>query len=256
MGLMNCSHGVDRRSFLRRAGMSTVGLSLYQAICRSEAASREGLAPPSARKSLIIIWLDGGPSQLDTFDPHPGKKIAGPTQAIATSLPGVQFAAALPRLAEKMDRLALIRSVVGTESDHARARYLLKTGYPLSASLVHPVVGSMCAAHLPANGCALPGYISIMSDYPAQAGYLGERFNPYGIQDPKNPLQNLDSSVSKERLNRRIQGLDVMERSLSARNRDAHERTLVMEQTKQAISVMNSTEMKAFFYREEPKVTQ
>jgi hypothetical protein len=253
---MNGMDVLNRRDFMKRSGLSSIGLGLYQAICRADWAASKGSAPPSSHRSLIILWLDGGPSQLETFDPHPGKRISGPTKAIDTSLSGVQFAASLPRLAEKMDQMSVIRSVVGTESDHARARYLLKTGYPISASLVHPLLGCICSAHLPPNECALPGYISMMSDFPAQAGYLGERFNPYGIQDPKDPLQNLGSRVPSDRLARRIKGLTVLEQALGQRNPEALSRTLGLEQTEQALAVMNSTDMKAFNYREEPTEIQ
>jgi hypothetical protein len=254
---------VGRRGFLRKAGLSSLSLYLYQAICRAETQTNANpkWSPKASgtlsyagqpAKSLIVLWLDGGPSQLETFDPHPGSEISGPTKAIPTNVPGIQFAEGLPQLAEKMNRIGLIRSMVGTESDHARARYLLKTGYPISGALVHPMLGSICSAHLPPNGCSLPSFISICSDYPAQAGYLGEKYKPYGIQDPKEPLQNIISPVSADRLNRRIQGLRVLENSLARRNPAVIERTLGLEQTDQALAVMNSSELKAFDFREEP----
>src|SRR5215207_3154676 len=85
---------------------------------RSEANEAARLAGPPRAQSLIVLWMAGGPSQLESFDPHPGRRIAGDTRAIETSLRGVKLAAGLPRLAEQMQSLALVRSLVSKEGDH------------------------------------------------------------------------------------------------------------------------------------------
>ncbi|MFN9912167.1 MAG: DUF1501 domain-containing protein, partial [Pirellulaceae bacterium] len=101
-----------------------------------------GKSPGKAR-SLIFLWMQGGPSQLETWDPHPGTVIGGSTRAIATSLPGVQIAAGLPQMAEQLHRVTLVRSILGQEGDHERATYQMKTGWRPDPTVIHPSLGSI-----------------------------------------------------------------------------------------------------------------
>ena len=105
---------------------------------------------------MILLWMAGGPSQLETFDPHPGKKIAGGTRAINTSTKGVQFAEGLPRVAELMDELTIVRSMVSKEGDHERATYNVKTGYRPDPTLVHPSIGAVVCHELPEAEVDIP----------------------------------------------------------------------------------------------------
>ena len=85
------------------------------------------------------MWLGGGPSQLETFDPHPDTRIAGGTKAIATAVQGIQLAQGFEQLADLMGSVALIRSMVSKEGDHERGTYLMKTGYRPDPTVEHPV---------------------------------------------------------------------------------------------------------------------
>src|SRR5690606_37230307 len=111
---------LTRRGFCRLASISALGWASARALNLAEAC--HAAEAKAKAKSLILLWLNGGPSQLETFDPHPGGEFCGPTKAIATSQPGVQIADGLPRVAEQMHSIALIRSMVGKEGDHDRAR--------------------------------------------------------------------------------------------------------------------------------------
>ena len=125
--------------------------------------------PPRRRgaerpRSLITVWLSGGPSQLETWDPHPGTKTGGPTKAIATSIPGVEIASAFPMLAEKIHHLSVIRSLISKEGDHDRATYLVKTGFRPDPTLRHPSVGAIVAHALPNDQLEIPEVISLGYD--------------------------------------------------------------------------------------------
>src|SRR5436309_129790 len=85
--------------------------------------------PSNKKKSCILLWMNGGPSQLDTFDLKPAHKNGGGAKEIATRVPGVQISENLPRLAQRMKDLALIRTITGKENDHPRAAYHMRTGY-------------------------------------------------------------------------------------------------------------------------------
>ncbi|MGE0538413.1 MAG: DUF1501 domain-containing protein [Pirellulales bacterium] len=209
--------------------------------------------------SLILLWLDGGPSQLETFDPHPGK-IAGPTKSIPTSVPEVRFGEGLPRLAELMDRMTIIRSVTGTELDHLRSMYQVKTGFAPSASIVHPTLGAICAAHLPEPTCELPPFITIIATTSvtssnsggAEAGYLGQNYNPFRTGDPINPPTNLRSTVSWKRFQRRMEGLRIVEHARAEQNAALATRLGGSEQTQQIVKMMASPQSRAFSIDTEP----
>src|SRR5262245_15320494 len=140
---------LHRRSFLRglaSAGwLATVGQVLGQ-------EERPGERP----RSLIVLWLQGGPSQLETFDPHPGADIAGGTRAIDTAVRGVQLAEGFTRLAEEMGSVALVRSMVTREGDHERGTYLLKTGHGPELAVTHPTIGAVLCSELGEAGAEIP----------------------------------------------------------------------------------------------------
>ena len=120
----NCDCVVDRRSFLRVAAASSAAagaLSWTDAICLSaDDLRKRGMA-------CILLWMDGGPSQFETFSPKPGHDNGGETKAIATSVPGIQIAEDLPKVAKVMNDLAVIRSMTSKEGSHPRASFLLHT---------------------------------------------------------------------------------------------------------------------------------
>src|ERR1700734_3453811 len=113
---------IDRRGFLKLTGVSWL-----TPVGRLLADQAERTRRPA--QSIILLWLDGGPSQLETFDPHPDTRIAGATKAIATAAKGIQLAEGYEHLADWMGSVALVRSMVSKEGDHERGTYLMKTGY-------------------------------------------------------------------------------------------------------------------------------
>src|SRR5580658_7498229 len=126
---------VRRRDFLR--GISAAALATGacnwtdRVSLRASELRRQGLA-------CILLWMPGGPSQLETFDPKSGHSNSGETQAIDTCVSGIRLADNLPRLATVADRLAIVRSMTTKEGNHQRASYLLHTAYVPTASIHHP----------------------------------------------------------------------------------------------------------------------
>ena len=96
-------------------------------------------------KRMILLWMDGGPSQYDTFNPKPGSEYQGPTQAIHTNVPGIDIGEHWPKTAKVFDKIALIRSMVSDEKDHFRAIKLVRTGYPIKPTIAYPTWGSVVA---------------------------------------------------------------------------------------------------------------
>jgi hypothetical protein len=243
--------GAVTRRGLGRLSLSALAYSVAHRVSLAEQVVPAERKPPA--KSLIVLWLDGGPSQLETFDPQPGGAIGGPTQAIPTAAPGLRIAAGLPRLAEQMHTIALVRSMTSKEGDHERGRYLLKTGYRMNPTVVHPSLGAICAAQLPRGRCDLPLYVGIMSnDRISRGGYLGNEYDPFRIDDPAEPLPDVTSRVPVERRRRRLDDLAVVEQSFARRYAEPSKRTQHQAQVSRALQMMDSAQLRAFRVEDEP----
>src|SRR5262245_8630367 len=180
--------GGSRRWFLQTGLAGLAGLSWTELVgCRARAPA----ASAASRKAVILIWLSGGPSHIDTWDPKPDapSEIRGPWRSIATNVPGVRIGEHLPRQASIMDRLAIIRSVdCQSSTDHYPAP--MQAGNPLAqrvrvgaSSATHPSMGSIAARFRGPNDTAMPAFVGL-ADPPLWladvlgAGPLGGAFEP------------------------------------------------------------------------------
>ncbi len=236
----------DRRRFLTLAGLSWL-TPLGQLLARDAEQSR---APA---RSLILLWMGGGPSQLETFDPHPGTVIAGGTKAIATAVQGIQLAEGCERLAEQMASLTLVRSMVSKEGDHERGTYMMKTGYRPDPTVVHPSIGAVCCHELPVGRTDIPRHISILAGrWPSRGGYLGGEYDAFLVGDPKETLPDVLSPIKGARELARVQDLDVVERAFSRTRSRRVSTTLHRETVARARVMMTSEQLKAFDVAQEP----
>lgn len=123
-------------------------------------AARAEAVPQHEHKSCILLWMGGGPSQVDTFDMKPDAPdaIRGQFQPIATNVPGIQICEHLPRLAKLTDKLALLRNMSTGEADHHRASYYMQTGYKILPNTNHPLLGSIASAELDREETELPNF--------------------------------------------------------------------------------------------------
>lgn len=241
--------GVTRRDALQAA--VGFGLSLALPGLDARAAARRGA---ERAKSLILLWMAGGPSQLETWDPHPGTKIGGPTQSIRTKVPGLEIAGLYPQTAEQIDALSVIRSLVSKEGDHERGTYFLKTGYRPDPTVQHPSMSAVLAHQIPAQGLEIPSHVSLGGgQWPARGGYLGDRFDAFRVFDPGQGLRNMRPHVSDVRQRRRLKNLDVVTQSFRRGRRVQTENTLHQLTVEQALAMMTSDQLKAFELDEEPQ---
>jgi len=226
--------GITRRDFIKVGALGVVGLSAAD-LFRMQAAY--GAEEPAAR-SVILLWMDGGPPQHETFDPKPGAplEIRGEFKAIPTNVDGVQVCELMPRMAKQMDKVALLRTLAHNEGAHERACHILLTGWHPLSPLVYPSLGSVVARELGGRG-PLPPYVAIPSSSFAfghgQSGYLEAAFNPVSVGGDPNHSGfkvrdvNLSKNVTRERVDRRrtlLQALDSafrrFEESPEAKSRD------------------------------------
>ncbi|MFI5461073.1 MAG: DUF1501 domain-containing protein [Isosphaerales bacterium] len=237
---------LDRRGFLKLAGMSWL-TPVGQLLADQAERSRQ------PAQSVILLWLGGGPSQLETFDPHPGSKIAGGTKAIATAARGVELAHGFEQLAGQMGSVSLIRSMISKEGDHERGTYMMKRGYRPDPTVEHPSIGAVCCHELPAGRTEIPRHISILTgQWPSRGGFLGGEFDAFQAGDPKGPLVDVSAGVAGHRDAARVHDLDVLERAFARGRRARAEATLHRETLARARVMMSSEQLKAFDVSQEP----
>ncbi len=240
--------GVNRRNFLALTGL---GVSWLTPVGQLLAQQAERSHRPA--QSIILLWLDGGPSQLETFDPHPDTRIAGGTKAISTSCQGVQLAAGFEQLAGELRSVALVRSMVSKEGDHERGTYLMKTGYRPDPTVEHPSIGAICCHELPAGSTDIPRHISILTGrWPSRGGFLGGEFDAFQVGDPKAALPDVAAGVPSERDQARVHDLDVLERTFARGRSRRVGATLHRETLSRARLMMTSEQLKAFDVSQEP----
>jgi uncharacterized protein (DUF1501 family) len=240
-----------RRWCVEVAGL---GLSLALPALPARAAARRGVERPG---SLVTLWLAGGPSQFETFDPHPGSPVGGPTRAIETAIPGVRIAADYPQVAAVLDRFAVVRSVVSKEGDHERGTHALKTGYRPDPVLTHPALGAVVAHELPAAAIDLPACIALgTGGFPSRGGYLGATLDPYRVPVPGGRGRNLVPLVAADRQGRRLAALEAASRAFAAGRRAAVERTLHDHVRGEALALMESPQLAAFDIATEPQAVR
>jgi uncharacterized protein (DUF1501 family) len=179
MNTLRCD-GVARRDFIRVGGLTALGLGLgnFFELQRAMAAKTPRQETPRT-KSCIMIWLDGGASHLDTFDPKPGapSEIRGPFGSIPTKSTGVRICEHLPRTAKLMDKLALVRSVTSPFGVHNFAVQYLMTGYKPTPALEYPTMASV-VAHRQTEAGILPGNIAIPDLTSRDIATVGSGFLP------------------------------------------------------------------------------
>lgn len=244
---------LNRRRFLR-ATATLAGTTWMTPLGQYLARAQEKEPAGSTAQSVIVLWMAGGPSQLETFDPHEGSKIAGGTKQINTALKGVCLAQGLEQLAEEMASVSLIRSMMSREGDHERGTYNVKTGFRPDPTVVHPSLGAVVCHQLPTGSTEIPRHVSILhSQWPARGGYLGDKYDAFLMYDPAGPVPDTKSYMPKERDDRRIKALDLINQSF-ANGREARvNNTLHSDTIKAALKMMDSSQLKAFDVAQEPQ---
>jgi uncharacterized protein (DUF1501 family) len=190
---------LSRREWLRLASAGLLGCSSSGWLERLAAAAAND---PERKRACILLWMNGGPAQTDTFDLKPGHANGGPFKDIATTVPGLSFSEHLPLLAKQAKHLALVRSMTSREGDHNRAAYYLRTGYRPEGAIQYPPLGALLSKELGGSEAALPGFVSIapvLATSPAAftPGFLGPEYAPLivGNQAATNrPMADLDKA--------------------------------------------------------------
>jgi uncharacterized protein (DUF1501 family) len=181
------AHRLSRRGFLGAVGLTGLGALVGPAAAR--AVERQG-------KRVLLIWLAGGVSQLETWDPKPGTDTGGPFQTIPTSVPGTHICELLPHTALRLHKIALVRGVNTAEDDHGKGYVIMHTGRRPEPAMTYPHLGSVAAKLLAPGDSPLPGYIQITPKgqggaSAADAAFLGPRYGSISLAEGQAPA-NID----------------------------------------------------------------
>jgi hypothetical protein len=221
--------GVSRRSFVQAGLLGLGGLSLSDLV---RLRSQGSVNREASGRSVILFWLSGGPGHMETWDPKPDAPsgFRGPLGSVATSVAGVRFGELMPDLAQRMDRLAVLRSVNHGTGDHTKGNHWMLTGYEGPAFNAadntvqrRPSIGSAVARLCPSARPGLPPYVAVphlrggTDNLFHYATYLGGSANPFIVEsdpnDPKYRVGNLTlpGGVTLSRLEDRRRVLEAMD---------------------------------------------
>ncbi len=225
-GYRTCDR-LSRRSFLKVGFLGLGGLTLADHLRLQAAGAKAGV--PSKDTAVILVWLGGGPSHLDTYDlkPDAPAEFRGEFKPIRTNVPGIEIGEHLPRGARAMDKMAVVRSACHTNAGHGMGSHWMLTGYVPTIEIndnLNPSCGSVVAKMRGANAPQVPPYVCLPSPpQSANAAYLGVAYNPFSpMSDPNSPNfqvrdLRLPPRVDLDRFrNRRelLRGVDTLRRDV------------------------------------------
>ncbi len=215
-------HEISRRRVLGAMAGAGIGLGglggLVQPAVAEELKKND--------KQLLLIWLDGGMSQLESWDPKPNSQFGGPYRSIPTSLPGVHISELMPRLAKQMHRLAVVRSMKTEDANHSSGVPKIMRGQPKNRGVVYPYLGSAVAKLLGPTESGLPPYLWVKPGsggfISKHAGFLGAKYGALALGGGKPP-ENLvrPETLSKDADDARQELRERFNRRYASRHRKA-----------------------------------
>jgi hypothetical protein len=216
LGSNRSCDGITRRSFLRVGSLTALGLSLPQYLKARESESGKDVA-------CILLWLQGGISHIDSFDPKPEApaEIRGEFGVIDTNVPGIQVCDPLPMLARHQDKYSILRSLNPRNGSHGVADAYMMTGHPFNPALTYPSFGAVVSREK-GDRQSMPPYVQVGTAIDQRfgggiAGFLGDQYNPFVLPgDASSPGftvrdVTLPGGVDGARFERRMKVLDAVD---------------------------------------------
>jgi hypothetical protein len=262
---------IARRDFLKRSSLAlpaaclgpAVAGGLASALPWTDAIAAQADALRQRGMACILLWMQGAPSQFETWSPLPGHANGGETKAIPTAVPGIQIADNLPFCAKAAADLAIIRSVTSKEGNHQRATYLLHHGYLPMGGVKHPTLGANISHQFAAQQLAaqqigdaaneLPSFVQIGGRLPNSGGggMLGIDYDPLILQSATRPPANTRPSAETDRFARRLELLASLEADFAAHG-GAQVVADSQKLARRAADMIHSPKMEAFDLDREP----
>ena len=195
----SAAHALDRRAFL---GAAAAGAAAFADMTQLNVLSSSAMAGElkKTQKRVILLWLAGGASQLETFDPKPGAITGGPFRAIKTDVPGLQISELMPKMAARMKNTCVIRGLNTKNGDHGSAAKTMMRGRRDEANLRYPDLGAVIAREMARADSKVPDYVTFYTQTegrsmaPGDSGFLGARYGPMELTTNNTPefIRKLD----------------------------------------------------------------
>ena len=239
---------MNRRHFLSHAAsiaaLSSSSINFTNSILANAADMKK------KTRSVILLWMGGGPSTIDLWDLKPGASTGGPFKPINTSADGIQICEHLPLLAQQMHHFSIVRSMSTREADHMRGRYYMHTGYVPNPSIEHPSYGSVVSHELINSipELEIPAFVSV-GGASLGPGFLGATYAPF-VVDSNGNIRDLNGSIDQTRMFDRLKMLEAIENNfINQRQGVALDHKKVIDKT---VKLMTSKQMDAFKVSKEP----
>lgn len=244
---------LSRRQYISQLAKTCLGVGLLPLVGDYIHADDLGPTKLLARaRSVIYLNMSGAMSHVDTFDPKPGTDQAGPVEAIQTSADDIILSQYLPTISQHMHNAAIVRSVTSNQGAHEQAGYLMHTSYQKRGTISHPTFGSWVSKLKGKMNSTIPGFVKIGGGY-GSAGFLESQFGPVPIGNPRAGLANSKKAdyLPSDRFNDRLNMSSILNDNFT----DKYPMKQVRAYTdlyKDAIRLMNSSDIKAFDISAEP----
>lgn len=245
-----------RRSFIMKMAGAMLGVSVLPgAMSRELHAASSNM--PSKRSdvpiNVIYLYMNGGMSHIDTFDPKPGTDAQGATGVIDTNVSGIRFGEHMANFAKHADKAAIIRGMSSTQGAHEQAYYLMHTSYSSIGTITHPSIGTWIMSMQGRTNPKLPGNIVIGSGFKSP-GFMEPKLGPLIIGDPNKGLQNSlqPSDVDEEQFSRRLKLASRLDRAFSRRYNQQQVKAY-NDMYNDAITLMQSEDLEAFDLNKESR---
>lgn len=253
----NLIHSTDtptRRQFIGTAAKTFLGVSMLNRLQGGRALAVPGLGTSALKqvataRNCIYLYMTGGMSHLDTFDPRPeNKEVAGETEVIGSNADGIRISSSLPLMAQQMDKVALINSMVSTQGAHEQGQYYMHTSYTLRSSIRHPAMGAWLQKFQGRANPSLPGSVMIGNDsrHPG-AGFFEAKYTPLMINDPDDGVANsrMNPWFTEDRFSSRLGTARKLDAAF-ARKYDVKNVRAYADMYDDAVRMMKSEELNAF----------
>ena len=244
--------GLTRRHFAATTASSLLGVGLANSFMQGKAlAAFEGSSKAkqvATAKNVIYLYMSGGMSHLDTFDPKEGVETAGPTKPIKTSADGVRISEYLPKTAQQMHHIAVLNSLSSTQGAHEQGNYYMHTAYTLRGTIRHPAMGAWLNVFQGGGNSTLPNNVYIGNDsrHPG-SGFFPAVHSPLFVNNPEAGIKNVrrQGNLTEDRFVARMDLADELDKDFRAtyahRNVKAY-----TDMYDHAITMMKSEDLKAF----------
>lgn len=243
---------LSRRQFVEKVAKTALGVSIVPVVGSDKVFGATG----GKAKACIYLYMSGGMTHIDTFDPKPGTETGGKTTAIDTSVPGIKLGNYLPGLAERMKDIAVVRTLTQKTADHRGASYWMHTSYQPLATTIHPTLGPWAQKLLGKSHETLPSSVQIGGGGGGPgSGFFGPELSPLPVGDPDRGVQDSKSVVDEKSFDKRLKMMQTFDTSFQGKfkNDDVQAYTQFYDET---LKLMKSSDLDVFDLSKDSKTAE